>query len=49
VVTAQDDEWAATLHTVLDDAIESRWSLHLAAGGRVAPVVEPTTWRPPTG
>ena len=38
-----------TLHTVLDDAIESRWSLHLAAGGRVVPVVEPTTWRPPTG
>jgi hypothetical protein len=49
VVTAEDDEWAATLHTVLDDAIESRWSLHLAAGGRVVPVVEPTTWRPPTG
>jgi hypothetical protein len=45
VVTAEDDEWAEGLHTVLDDAIESNWSLHLAAGGRVVPVVEPPGWR----
>ena len=49
VVTAGDDEWAEGLHTVLDEAIGSSWSLHLAAGGRVVPVVELTTWRPPTG
>jgi hypothetical protein len=49
VVTAGDDEWTEGLHTVLDEAIESGWSLHLAAGGRVVPVVEPRTWRLPTG
>ena len=49
VVTAEDDEWAEGLHTVFDDAITSSWSLHLAAGGRVVPVVELPTWRPPTG
>ena len=49
VVTAEDDEWAEGLRTVLDDAIGSSWSLHLAAGGRVVPVVEPPGWRlPPT-
>lgn len=45
VVTAEDDEWAEGLRTVLDDAIDSSWSLHLAAGGRVVPVVEPPGWR----
>ena len=49
VVTAEDDAWAEGLHTVLDDAVASSWSLHLAAGGRVVPVVESPTWRPPTG
>ncbi|SET20563.1 hypothetical protein [Geodermatophilus poikilotrophus] len=49
VVTAADEEWATGLHTVLDDAIGSSWSLHLAAGGRVVPVVERPTWRPSTG
>ena len=49
VVTADDEEWAEGLHAVLDEAIESSWSLHLAAGGRVVPVVEPSAWRPPTG
>ena len=45
VVTEEDDEWAEWLHAVLGDAIESSWSLHLAAGGRVVPVVEPPGWR----
>jgi hypothetical protein len=48
-VTAEDDAWAEGLHTVLADAVASSWSLHLAAGGRVVPVVESPTWRPPTG
>ena len=46
-VTADDDEWAEGLHAVLDDAIESTWSLHLAAGGRIVPVVEPPAGRWP--
>ena len=49
VVAAEDGEWAEGLHTVLDDAIGSSWSLHLAAGGQVVPVVELPTWRPPAG
>ena len=48
VVTAEDDAWAEGLHTVLDDTVGSNWSLHLAAGGRVVPVVESPTWWPPT-
>ena len=46
-ITADDDEWAEGLHAVLDDAIESTWSLHLAAGGRIVPVVEPPAGRWP--
>ena len=49
VVTVEDDAWAEGLRAVLDDAVGSSWSLHLAAGGRVVPVVELPTWRPPTG
>lgn len=48
-VTADDDEWAEALHAVLDDAIDSGWSLHLAAGGRVVPVVGPPDGRWPLG
>lgn len=33
-------EWAGALHEVLDDALDGTWSLHLAAGGRVEPLVE---------
>jgi hypothetical protein len=47
-ITADDDEWAEGLHAVLDDAIEGSWSLHLAAGGRVVPLVEPPARRWPT-
>jgi hypothetical protein len=49
VVTAEDDAWAEGLHTVLDDAVASSWSLHLAAGGRWSPVVDSLTWRAADG
>ncbi len=38
--TADDAGWEAALHEVLDDALDGTWSLHLAAGGRVEPLVE---------
>jgi hypothetical protein len=39
-VTAEDDAWVGLLSEVLDDRIEGSWSLHLAAGGSVVPLVE---------
>jgi hypothetical protein len=39
-VTEDDDEWASAFHDVLDSALDGTWSLHLAAGGRVEPVVQ---------
>jgi hypothetical protein len=49
-VRGDDDAWVDALSSALDEGqIDGSWSLHLAAGGRVVPVVEPTTWRPPTG
>ncbi len=39
-VTTDDAAWASTLHELLDDALDGTWSLHLAAGGRVEPLVE---------
>ncbi len=38
-VTADDDGWADGLRGVLDEALDGTWSLHLAAGGRVVPLV----------
>ncbi len=38
--TADDAAWASTLHELLDDALGGTWSLHLAAGGRVEPLVD---------
>jgi hypothetical protein len=38
-ITDDDDEWADALHDVLDDQIDGTWSLHLAAGGSVLPLV----------
>ncbi|MGY1665948.1 hypothetical protein [Geodermatophilus sp. SYSU D00696] len=35
-----DHEWADALHEVLDDSLDGTWSLHLAAGGRVEPLVD---------
>ncbi|MEX5718597.1 hypothetical protein [Geodermatophilus maliterrae] len=40
VETEDDAEWAGALHEVLDDALDGTWSLHLAAGGRIEPLVE---------
>ena len=42
-VTESDDAWVAFLGEVFDDLLEETWSLHLAAGGRVEPLVEPPT------
>ena len=44
VVTASDDEWAEALREDLDSGVDGSWSLHLAAGGTVFPLVEPTRW-----
>lgn len=38
-VTADDDVWVDALSEVVDDQIEGTWSLHLAAGGSVVPLV----------
>ena len=45
--TGDDDEWAASLRAVLDGRIAGTWSLHLAAGGTVTPLVEApaSVWR----
>ena len=40
VQTEDDSKWTDALHEVLDDALDGTWSLHLAAGGRVEPLVE---------
>ena len=40
VLTEDDDEWVEALREELDDAIDETWSLHLAAGGAVVPVVD---------
>jgi len=47
-VTADDDLWAAALRGVLDRDLEGSWSLHLAAGDRVVPLVDPPgeAWSP---
>lgn len=42
-VTESDDAWVAFLGEVFDDLLEETWSLHLAAGGRVEPIVLPAT------
>jgi hypothetical protein len=39
-ITADDDSWVDALSEVLDDRIEGSWSLHLAAGGRVHPLID---------
>ena len=46
-VTADDDAWAEALQREFDDAIDGTWSLHLAAAGRVTPLVGPPPflWR----
>jgi hypothetical protein len=39
-ITDDDDEWVDALSEVLDDQIDGTWSLHLAAGGTVLPLIE---------
>jgi hypothetical protein len=39
-ITDDDDAWVDALSEVLDDQIDGTWSLHLAAGGTVTPLVE---------
>jgi hypothetical protein len=44
-ITEDDDEWADALRSALDDGqIDGSWSLHLAAGGSVVPLVEAPAW-----
>jgi hypothetical protein len=45
-VTAEDDAWTAALTERFASGLEGTWSLHLAAGGRVVPLVDApeTTW-----
>ena len=38
-ITDDDDAWVDALSEVLDDQIDGSWSLHLAAGGTVLPLV----------
>ena len=44
-ITEDDDEWAEALRSALDDGqIDGSWSLHLAAGGSVVPLVPAPAW-----
>ena len=40
VPTDGDDAWARALRDEVGDVIDETWSLHLAAGGRVEPLIE---------
>jgi hypothetical protein len=46
-ITPDDDAWADALRLTLDEWIDDTWSLHLAAGGGVVPLVGPPPflWR----
>jgi hypothetical protein len=39
-ITEDDDTWVGLLSEVFDDRIGGSWSLHLAAGGRVVPLID---------
>ena len=39
-ITEDDDEWVGMLSEVFDDRIDGSWSLHLAAGGCVVPLID---------
>ena len=43
-VTADDHAWADALREDLDPGVDGSWSLHVAAGGTVLPLVEPDGW-----
>jgi hypothetical protein len=40
VETEDDTDWLCAFHEVLGVELDQAWSLHLAAGGRVEPLVE---------
>jgi hypothetical protein len=44
--TGDDHEWAEQLRRAFDGELDGTWSLHLAAGGSVTPLVEapPEAW-----
>jgi hypothetical protein len=46
-ITEHDDAWAEEFRLGLDDQIDGTWSLHVAAAGRVSPLVGPPPflWR----
>lgn len=44
-ISEDDEKWAEALHLDLDDLTDESWSLHLATGGWVVPLVEPLAWR----
>ena len=39
-ITEDDDAWVGLLSEVLDDQLDATWSLHLAAGGTVLPLID---------
>jgi len=42
-----DDEWVDALAGIFDGLVDQTWSLHLAAGGVIKPLVEPDGWGSP--
>lgn len=48
-VQDSDDEWVAALAEVFDELVDQTWSLHLAAGGKLLPLVETTGLWPVDG
>jgi hypothetical protein len=43
-VLPDDHAWGEMFHDELDDRVDGLWSLHLAAGGSVLPMVNPPSW-----
>jgi len=43
-VRHDDAAWAEALRTGLGERLDGSWSLHLAAAGTVAPMVDPPPW-----
>lgn len=44
-MTDDDAAWGPSLGEALDERLDGTWSLHLAAGGRVEPLVDPWNGR----
>ena len=44
LITAEDDEWSEALRDHLDAQLDGTWSLHVAAGGALTPLVAPPAW-----